>query len=61
MSTQEITKQITDLKEQLNTIDGMETEVYARIVGYYRPITNWNKGKKDEYSQRLHFSGDNNV
>ncbi len=29
-----------------------ETEVYSRIVGYYRPVKNWNKGKKEEFSER---------
>jgi len=32
-----------------------ETEVYARIVGYYRPVQNWNQGKKSEFSQRTVF------
>ncbi|MFP4522767.1 MAG: ribonucleoside triphosphate reductase, partial [Fibrobacterota bacterium] len=32
-----------------------ETEVYARIVGYYRPVQNWNKGKKQEYKERVNF------
>jgi ribonucleoside-triphosphate reductase len=31
---------------------GEETEVYARIVGYYRPVQNWNQGKKSEYNNR---------
>ena len=31
------------------------TEVYSRIVGYYRPTQNWNKGKKAEYSLRTEF------
>ena len=35
---------------------GSETEVYSRIVGYYRPIQNWNAGKKEEFKQRLEFS-----
>ncbi|KQC14028.1 MAG: anaerobic ribonucleoside-triphosphate reductase [Desulfuromonas sp. SDB] len=29
-----------------------KTEVYSRIVGYYRPVNNWNQGKKEEFSQR---------
>mgnify|MGYP003334218024 CR=1 FL=1 len=33
-----------------------ETEVYSRIVGYYRPVQNWNKGKKSEYKLRATFS-----
>jgi len=32
-----------------------ETEVYARIVGYYRPIKRWNKGKAKEYTERVTF------
>jgi len=31
-------------------------EVFCRIVGYYRPISNWNEGKKEEYGDRKVFS-----
>lgn len=34
---------------------GGETEVYSRIVGYYRPVSQWNEGKKAEYTQRKMF------
>ena len=34
---------------------GAETEVYSRIVGYYRPIQNWNAGKAEEFKDRLEF------
>ena len=34
------------------------TEVYARIVGYYRPVKNWNRGKAQEYVDRTLFSVD---
>ena len=27
-------------------------EVYSRIVGYVRPVRNWNKGKKQEFAER---------
>ena len=27
-------------------------EVYSRIVGYLRPVQNWNKGKKQEFADR---------
>ena len=33
-----------------------ETEVYSRVVGYLRPINQWNEGKQDEYRLRKHFS-----
>jgi ribonucleoside-triphosphate reductase len=34
---------------------GKKTEIYARIVGYYRPLKNWNLGKKAEYIDRNEF------
>lgn len=27
-------------------------EVYSRVVGYLSPVSVWNKGKKEEFSQR---------
>jgi len=32
-----------------------KTEVYSRIVGYLRPVSQWNKGKQEEFSQRKEF------
>jgi ribonucleoside-triphosphate reductase (formate) len=40
---------------------GQKCEVYSRVVGYHRPIQNWNKGKKEEFSQRLVFDQDISV
>jgi len=31
------------------------SEVYSRIVGYLRPVQQWNKGKQEEYGERKHF------
>ena len=30
-------------------------EVYSRIVGYLRPVQNWNEGKKQEFKDRKTF------
>ncbi|MBN1261065.1 MAG: hypothetical protein JXB35_10330 [Anaerolineae bacterium] len=30
-------------------------EVYSRIVGYLRPVQNWNEGKKQEFEDRETF------
>jgi len=35
---------------------GKMTEVYSRIVGYFRPVNNWNHGKKEEFGKRVVFS-----
>ena len=34
---------------------GGECEVYSRVVGYIRPITQWNKGKRQEFKDRKTF------
>lgn len=28
------------------------TEIYSRVVGYYRPVSQWNKGKVAEFKER---------
>lgn len=28
-------------------------EVYSRIVGYIRPVNQWNDGKKEEFHDRV--------
>jgi len=40
---------------------GAETEVFSRIVGYYRPTKRWNKGKKEEFKQRKEYSQENEI
>ena len=30
-------------------------EVYSRIVGYLRPVRNWNRGKVQEYGERMPY------
>lgn len=34
---------------------GESCEVYSRVVGYIRPVNQWNKGKKKEFSDRKTF------
>jgi len=35
---------------------GMPCEVYSRIVGYLRPVRNWNKGKQREFADRRPYT-----
>lgn len=30
-------------------------EVYSRVVGYLRPVENWNEGKQEEFKDRKMF------
>ncbi|MFX0050075.1 MAG: anaerobic ribonucleoside-triphosphate reductase [Candidatus Hermodarchaeota archaeon] len=34
---------------------GKPTEVYSRIVGYFRPVSKWNDGKTQEFKERVMF------
>lgn len=56
-----IDTEIAELHKQLEEVKGTETEVYTRIVGYYRSLRNWNKGKREEYNHRLPFGAEVSV
>lgn len=32
-----------------------KTEVYSRVCGFFRPVQQWNKGKKEEFQERREF------
>ena len=55
-SIEQVEKEIAETKAALKDVHGNETEVYARIVGYYRAVKHWNKGKRDEFDQRKMFT-----
>ena len=42
-------------KEKCPTCDD-DCEVYSRVVGYLRPVKQWNKGKQEEFGLRQEFS-----
>jgi ribonucleoside-triphosphate reductase len=45
----------------MSEIKRQPVECYTRIVGYIRPIKQWNEGKKSEYADRIVFkNGGNN-
>ena len=52
---EKINEDIDRLKNELDDVEGTTTEVYSRIVGYYRSVRNWNLGKKEEYKNRKTF------
>ncbi|MGI5090266.1 hypothetical protein ABK01_06135 [Treponema sp. OMZ 305] len=60
MRTREaIDADIAATQSELQNVHGSTTEVYARIVGYYRSVRNWNKGKREEFSERKMFEHEN--
>jgi len=30
-------------------------EVFSRVCGYFRPVSNWNKGKQEEFKERKNY------
>jgi hypothetical protein len=51
-----IEKDLREARETLDKTEGRDAEVYSRIVGYYRSVRNWNKGKKEEFGGRKMFA-----
>jgi hypothetical protein len=52
---QEIMKEIERLEAELAEVKGTKCEVYSRIVGYFRPIKEWNVGQQSQYHDRKTF------
>jgi len=34
---------------------GAKTEIYSRVCGYFRPVSNWNQGKREEFKDRKEY------
>lgn len=32
-----------------------KVEVYSRVCGFFRPVQQWNKGKKEEFRDRREY------
>lgn len=59
--TNEIMNEIKSVKSEINSVEGTECDVYARIVGYYRSVKNFNVGKKSEFKDRVMFDQPNDI
>ena len=42
-------------KQNQNLTNFRSCEVYSRVVGYLRPVQQWNVGKQEEYKERKEF------
>ena len=34
----------------------ISAEIYSRVAGYFRPVNQWNNGKKEEFIERRVYS-----
>jgi ribonucleoside-triphosphate reductase len=55
-SLEAVGKDLAAAREALSSVEGTPAEVYSRIVGYYRSVRNWNRGKREEYGERRLYS-----
>lgn len=44
------------MEDNIQGIKRTICEVWSRVVGYFRPVSNWNAGKKGEFEKRETFS-----
>ncbi|WP_294924872.1 anaerobic ribonucleoside-triphosphate reductase [uncultured Paracoccus sp.] len=49
-----MTAPATDLQDG----ERQRCEVWTRVMGYHRPVSSFNRGKKGEYHERLYFRED---
>ena len=45
-------------KEELIESKRTPCEIYSRVVGYIRPVNQWNEGKQAEFADRVTFNVD---
>jgi len=45
----------TDYTPGINAQERQRSEVWARVMGYYRPVSEWNPGKQQEHAQRVYL------
>ena len=43
------------MSEQKNNTKRQKCEVFARVVGFMRPVEQWNAGKAEEFKDRKVF------
>ena len=39
----------------MNQIRRQRCEIFSRVNGYMRPVSNWNDAKKEEFRERVNF------
>jgi ribonucleoside-triphosphate reductase len=43
------------MSEEIKNEERTKCEVYSRVVGFLTPVSQWNKGKKEEFKDRQTF------
>jgi hypothetical protein len=40
---------------ELDDAERTRCEVWTRVMGYHRPVSSWNPGKRSEHAERTYF------
>lgn len=56
MTQQHNTAQNTSAHSQLADHERQPCEIWTRVMGYHRPMSSFNIGKKGEFHERKYFS-----
>ena len=53
-----IVKMTENLQQEITLTDDerQKCEIWTRVMGYFRPVSEFNIGKKSEYAERVCFS-----
>ena len=51
MNEKNVKKSLADIPQEKRT----RCEVWTRVMGYHRPVQNWNEGKQEEFKERKCF------
>ena len=57
----EVTKELFWVCHNCKKNLGRVCEIYSRIVGYLRPVNQWNESKKEEFKMRKTFLGPDTI
>ena len=57
----EIKKQNEKVASKKVRVKVIMPEIYSRVVGYFRPVQNWNRGKQKEFQERRYLKIDKGV
>lgn len=53
---EKIDSKIDEVKLKMENAGKDTAEIYQKITGYARPVSNWNVGKKEEYKDRREYN-----
>jgi hypothetical protein len=59
LTNKEVNQQITELEKQLVNVKGTPCEVWSRVCGFFRPVSAYNPGKREEFYERLPYNVSN--